>query len=230
MREDWVHQAQGMVVGRPAMVHHLWLFIHFLLLSSFLLSCFPQPAQPNGTISIYATPSAQPWMHDLFACANEFSILVNVTHEEPDIFLRIGEPEKLTSPAFQIGEEELFIVTHRESPIQNLSLEKAQALFAGQGDPSVQVWVYPSELDIQGLFDRVVMQGRSVAASAQVAMNPQQMSEVLNNESNAVGILPAHWKAGTVRVVYSLGVLPVLILTREEPSGAARDLISCLQK
>lgn len=177
----------------------------------------------------YSTSSAQPWMNDLFTCANDLSIKVRVTADQPDISLRIGEPDDLFSPAYQIGEEEIFIVTHRQSPVQNLSLEEAQALFAGEGDLPVQVWVYPSELDLQEVFDQFVMQGRGVSSSARVAVNPQQMSDVLNSESNAVGILPARWKAGDSRMVYSLGSQPVLAVMREGAPNAAGALIACLQ-
>ena len=168
-------------------------------------------------------------MNDLFACADELSVTVKVTAEDPDIFLRIGEPETLLSLAYQIDEEELLIVAHRESTVQNLSLAEAQALFSGTGDPSVQVWVYPSELDLQGLFDQFVMQGRSVTSSARVAVNPQQMSDLLNSESSSIGILSRHWKAGNSREVYSLGTFPVLAVLREEPQGAMALVLACMQ-
>jgi hypothetical protein len=205
----------------------------FFLLSSFLLfSCSPAAPPPSQTeaISIYATSAAQPWMSDLFACANDLSVTLNVSAEAPEITLRLGEPETLLSPAYQIDEEEILIVTNRESPIQNLTLEEAQVLFAGQGDSSVQVWGYASEADVQILFDQLVMKGRSVTSFARMASSPQEMSDVLNSESNSVGILPKHWMAGNVREVYSVGIVPVLALTREEPQGMVTELVSCLQK
>lgn len=206
--------------------------IHVLLiLSSFFISCAPsRTAQQSQVVTAYATSSAQPWMSDLFACADELAIGVLVSAEEPDIYLRIGEPDTVFSPAFQIDEEELLIVTNRESLVQNLSLEEAQALFSGVGELSASVWVYPSGLDVQAVFDQFVMQGRAVNSSARVAVNPQQMSDVLNSEPEAVGILPRHWKAGDARDVYSAGMFPVIALTREEPQGAVASLISCLQK
>jgi hypothetical protein len=146
-----------------------------------------------------------------------------------DIALQIGEPEFLSSFAFQIDEEEILIVTNGVSPVQNLTREEAQALFMGLGDPSVQVWVYASEADMQKVFDQFVMEGRSVMSYARVAVNPQQMSDVLNAESNAVGILPRHWKAGDVRDVYSVAKVPVLVLTKSEPQGVINRLIACLQ-
>jgi hypothetical protein len=215
--------------NRPQTTFRILPAAFYLLLSAFLISCTnPAPTVPPQTITAYATSSAEPWMDELFACANERSILVNVTADDPDIFLRIGEPEILVSPAYQIGEEEILIVTHRESPVQNVTLAEAQALFAGQGDESVQVWVYASGVDVQGAFDQFVMKGRSVSSFAKVAANPQEMSDVLNSESNALGILPKRWMAGSVRDVYSLGVFPVLAITKEEPQGAVKTLLGCL--
>lgn len=204
---------------------------HFVLLTFYFLASCASPPQitPTQTITAYTTTSAQTWMSDLFACANERSIIVEVTAVDPDISLRIGEPETLTSPAFQIGEEEILIVTHRESPVQNLTLEEVQATFTGQGGESVQVWVYASGMDLQEVFEQVVMKGRSVTSFARVAANPQEMSDVLNSESDTIGILPKHWVVGSVREVYSLGTFPVLAVTREEPQGAAQSLLACLQ-
>jgi len=205
----------------------------FFLLSSFLLfSCAPatQPLSQTEIISVYATSAAEPWMSDLFACANNLSVNLTVSAESPEIYLRIGEPEILLSPAYPIDEEEILIVTHRESSVQNLSLEEVQALFAGtERDASVQVWGYASEADVQILFDQLVMKGRSVTSFARMAASPQEMSDALNSESNSVGILPGHWLVGDVREVYSAGMVPVLAITKEEPQGAVGELISCLQ-
>lgn len=56
------------------------------------------------------------------------------------------------------------------------------------------------------------------------------MSDTLVNESNAVGILPRHWKAGDVRDVLSVASVPVLAITESEPQGVIQELIACLQK
>jgi hypothetical protein len=147
-----------------------------------------------------------------------------------EIVLRVGEPEFLDVSAYQIDTEEILIVAHRQSPVQNLTLEEARALFAGQGDPAVQVWVYASGEDVQDAFDQVVMAGRSVSASARLAVSPQQMSDTLVNEANTIGILPRHWKAGDTRDVFTVATVPVLALTNSEPQGVIQELIACLQK
>lgn len=205
--------------------------LYFALLGSLLfVSCAsPTPAAATQTVTAYATSSAEPWMSDLFACANDLHIAVRVTADAPEIVLRVGEPEALSLPAFQIGEEELLVVTHRESPVQILSLADVQTLFSGQAETSVQVWVYPSELDLSGVFAQAVMQGRSVASGANVASTPGEMIEAINADSHAIGFIPRRWKMGDVREVYSLGAYPILAVTQAEPQGAVRALISCLQ-
>ncbi len=205
------------------------LFI-LLLLSSFISSCTSVTQTPQAEIvSVYATSAAQPWLSELYACADNSSVILNLTADDPDILLRVGEPEIIISPVYQVDEEEILIVTNRESPIQNLTLAEAQELFA-QGNASTQVWVYASDADVQIVFDQLVMKGSSVTTFAGLATSPQQMSDLLNAEKDAVGILPKHWKAGTVRDVFSAGIVPVLAITKEEPQGALKELISCLQK
>jgi hypothetical protein len=214
---------------------HASIFLRFCVaqcvLSSLLLfSCTPA-AQTSQTevVNVYASSAAQPWLTELYACAADSAVVLNVNADAPDIYLRVGEPEILVSPAYQIDEEEILIVTHRESPVQNLTLDEAQSLFA-QGSASVQVWVYSSDMDVQMVFDQLVMKGRTATSLARLAASPQQMSDLLNAEKDSVGILPRHWKAGTVRDVFSAGVVPVLAITKEEPLGAVLDLIACLQK
>jgi len=87
----------------------------------------------------------------------------------------------------------------------------------------VKVWVYSSDGDIQKAFEQAVMAGRSVSSSANLAVSPGQMSDVLDAESNAVGILPRHWKMGIVRDVYSVGNVPVLAIVKEEPQGIVKN-------
>ena len=207
--------------------------IIFFLLSSFLLfSCSTSapPATPQ-VIAVYSTSAAQPWLEPLYACAESIAVISRVDDSfAADIALRVGEPEFLASPAYEIDTEEILIVTHRQSPIQNLNLEEARALFTGQGDSFAQVWVYTSDEDVQRVFDQFVMEGRSVTSSAMVAVSPQQMSDTLVNQPNTVGILPRHWKVGDVRDVYAVAKVPVLALTKSEPHGMVNQLIGCLQK
>jgi len=203
-----------------------------MLAGLILASCTAPTPQPTPeVVSVYSSSFTQPWLTDLYNCAGT-SIVIRLSDSPSaaDIRLQIGEPEILSGFAYQIDDEEFLIVTNRVSPIQSLTLEHAQVLFMGLGDPSVQVWVYASEEAVQRVFDQVVMQGRGVTGSARVAVSPQQMADTLVNQSNSVGILPRHWIAGDVREVYSVAKVPVLALTETEPQGVVKNLLACMQK
>jgi len=209
------------------------IFLFFL--SSFLLfSCSTStPLATPQVVSVYSSSAAEPWLSELYDCAAGHSNVALSRVDDPhvaEIALQIGEPAVLASFAYQIDSEEILIVTQGQSPIQNLTIDDARALFMGLGDPSVQVWVYASDADVQRVFDQFVMEGRSVMSSALIAVNPQQMSDTLVNQPNTVGILPRHWKAGDSREVFAVATVPVLALTESEPQGVILDLISCLQK
>ncbi|HAV77430.1 MAG TPA: hypothetical protein DCX53_08755 [Anaerolineae bacterium] len=208
--------------------------IHYTLITLAVLisSCSTGTPQTSPkVVSVYSSSSAAPWLADVYTCSESIAVVKRVDDpSSADIALRISEPDFLIGFAFQIDEEEILIVTHRQSPIQNLTLDEAQALFMGLVDPSVQVWVYDPTEDVFGVFDQFVMKGRSVSSSANIALTPQQMSDVLNAESNTVGILPRHWKAGDMREVFSVASVPVLAITQSEPQGVINQLIGCLQK
>jgi hypothetical protein len=203
-----------------------------LILFPFLIpSCSPTtPAVTPEVVTVYSTSAAEPWLHELYDCAGTAPVLSRV--DDPSaaqIALRVGEPQ-VVKFAYQIDTEDILIVTQRQSPVNNLTLDGARALFSGQGDPSVQIWVYSSGEDVQQVFDQFVMQGRNVAPYATIAANPQQMSDTLVNTPNTVGVLPRHWKVGDAREVFSIATVPVLAITLDEPQGAITELIACLQK
>ena len=147
-----------------------------------------------------------------------------------DIYLRLGEPPALDTLAYQIGVEEILIVTHRQSPVQNISVDEVRALFAGFGSQDVDVWVFAEGEDIQQVFDETVMGGQLVTSQARLAATPQQMGDTLNNTPNTIGILPQHWKAGDSRFVYTIPDVPVLAITKEEPQGMLKGVLACVQQ
>jgi hypothetical protein len=206
----------------------IYVFVFILLISA----CAPAstPTLEPRVVSVYSTPVTQPWLADVFACAPaETVIRVADSSAEADISLHLGEPDILVLPAFQIDTEEILVVTHRQSPVQNMTVEEVRELFAGQGDPSVQVWVYSAGEDVQKMFAQVVMGGRSVTSSARLAIGTQHMSDMLNNTPDTIGILPRRWKAGDSRFVYTIPDVPVLAIVKEEPQDEIQALIACLQ-
>lgn len=206
-----------------------------LLVLAFQIACVPQKAatptpNPAQVIDSYVTPAAMTWTDKLFGCTGQ-TILVRLTDPNmAKLEIRFGSPSSLTTPAFQIASEDLTVVTGVASSLQNLTLEQVRDLFAGRGDPSVQVWVYASDSDIQTVFDQSVMQGGSVTSLAHMAANPQDVLDALASDPNAIGILPRSWHNGSVREVYVINSVPVLAVTKTDPTGEMKNLIACLQK
>jgi len=203
------------------------------VLALLVVSCTPTatPIPDTQVINVYATPVTHPWLPDVYECAPAGTVISIVNEPlSANISLHLGEPDFLSTPAYQIDTEEILVVTHRQSPVQNMTLGEVRELFAGSGDPSVQVWVYASGEDVQRVFEQAVMGGRSVTSLARLATSPQQMSDTLNNEPNTVGILSRHWKVGDSRFVYTIPDIPVLVIASEEPQGAIQTIIACLQK
>src|SRR5215208_6204552 len=133
---DCLPRARFAVVRRGILLATVCLFL--------ISSCSTdRPAPAPQAVTVYSTSAAQPWLEPLYACAGSQTVISRIDDaSSADILLRVGEPELLAAAAYQIDTEEILIVTQRQSPVQNLALEEARALFAGQGDPAVQVWVY----------------------------------------------------------------------------------------
>ncbi|MFZ5878289.1 MAG: hypothetical protein ACOY0R_02855 [Chloroflexota bacterium] len=197
------------------------------------VSCAPTPTPdaPPALLSVFAAAGSSPWLDEAFACAAEVNAVLSVSADPraADLSLRLGEPAALASPAFQIDSEELLVAVSRQSPLGDLSLEQTRALFAG-GDPSAQVWVYADGEEMQGLFDQLVMAGQPVTSFARLAASPQEMAAALIENPAAVGILPRRLLTQDLRSIHPLGSLPVLAILREEPQGALKDLIACMQQ
>lgn len=210
----------------------LKLVLSFILVS-LAASCDQAdvPESETQIFNVYATLSTQPWLADVFACA-PVGIIIRVADDpaSADVSLRLGEPDFWPASVYQIDTEEILIVTHRQSLVQNMMIYEVRELFAGQGDPSVAVWVYATGEDVQKVFEQAVMDGRSVTSQARMAVSPGHMSDMLNSEPNSVGILPHHWKAGDSRSVYTIPDVPVLALVEEEPQGVIQEIITCIQK
>ncbi|GAB4504803.1 MAG: hypothetical protein Fur0043_17970 [Anaerolineales bacterium] len=207
--------------------------LKILLLVLFILAgCVPvAPAIEVQALDIYATPAAQPWLAEAYACAPEgIALRVANSPDQAEMTIRLGESDDLPPAlAYQIGKEEILVVAHPASPLRDLTIEEARALFARAGASSVEVWVYDAEEDVQAVFEQAVMEERPITSLARLAVGPQHMSEVLTNNPHAVGLLPRRWVTVDLHTLFIVPDVPVLALLRDEPHGALRVLLACLQ-
>lgn len=200
-----------------------------ILLSCFLLliSCTSsQPTTPNQIVTINYSPFTEFQMQEVYACANDLSMILKVTDQKPEINFQFGEPDVLLDFAYQIDEEEIIVVVNKQNEMPNVSLEEIQNLFSGQ---TMQVWVFSSDSEMQKLLNQFVMKGRSVSSFANVAVSPKQVVEKIESESNAIGFIPKSLLSENLKAIYSIGSFPVLAITDTEPQGAVKNLLGCLQ-
>jgi hypothetical protein len=218
------------------MMHHV---IPGFMILAFLPACAPRTNGALAPLRVYATSAASPWLQTAYDCAPMGSAIELTTPDEADLVLRLTEPRSLNSPAFQVGVDDLLVVTHPEAAVGPLSAAQVQAIFTGQinnwievggADREVRVWTFSPTVDIQAFFDRVILQDRPVTSTARLAVSAQDMSDSVGSIPGSVGLLPRRWKAGNTREALMVSTVPVLGLTRQPPQGALADLVSCLQE
>jgi hypothetical protein len=223
--------------------------LHYLLLLTFysllLSSCSPAtPTAAPEPITVQYSAAAQPWLSAVYDCAGKTPIFANqraVQYFDPsaDIAIRLGEPEQLRTPAFEIGIEEILVIVHPQNHVTEIGVTEVRELFTGRirnwsqlggPDASVRVWIYAPGEDIQRIFEAAVMQGGTVTSLAQLATSPDEMYQAIADDVNAIGILPRSWKVENVQEVYVAATVPVLAIIPSEEQGVTADLLACLQK
>jgi hypothetical protein len=204
-----------------------WILPYFLF-STLLIACStPQTVSQPQMVTFFYSPATEFVLDEIYACASESFVVLQVTTESPNLYIQFGEPDFLTEYTYQIMTEELVIAVNTQSTLQTLSQPEVQNLFA---DPTKQVWVYSQTNEMQQVFERIAMVGRSVSSSAKVASNVNSMAEVLSADVNAIGLLPKSKILPNLRVVYSLGEFPILAITNAEPKDGLKNVLGCLQK
>ena len=210
------------------------------LLCLVLASC--APAVPQVTprlLSVYVSSAAYPRVSELYKCAPPSIVIGLADPATAQLSMRLGEPAPLASPAYQVGTEDILVVTHSQVGVGPLALDDVQRIFSGiitnwkdvgGNDLPVQVWTYAAGEDIQQIFDRMVMSGQPVTSMARLAVSSQAMSDEVGNTPGSIGYLARRWKAGNTRDVLNFASVPVLVVARTEPDTESKALIDCLQR
>jgi len=218
------------------------LLLCFSILAS---ACSPAP-EAGPSVHIALSPAAQPVSTAVAACMpNDENLAatldIRYTHfvdlDEVDFFVQLGEPAELPEFAAQLAWEEIVVIVHAENELE-LSRSHFMDLFSGRVEDwselggearAVSLWVGPEGDEARQAFETLVLLGGPVTGSANLATNPEDLLAAVAADPAAAGILPAAWADETVRAIELEVELSVLALAVEEPSGAARQLLACLQ-
>ncbi len=219
---------------------------HFFILLVFLLTACGSNS-PTGTsqnVTIQYSPAAAGVISNVLACAgnNQVSAVLQPTdfldYQMVDMVIRVGEPQNLSFPAYQIGTENILVVANPDNPISSLSSDQARSVFMGRiqnwsevdgSDAPIQVWVFPASEDIQLLFGETILQGSPVTPTARVATSLADMVYAISSDVNAVGIMPDNWQGGDVDSMLDAGNFPILAITPTQPGALLSTILTCMQ-
>ncbi len=219
----------------------------FLFLILLLVSCGPAtPVKTPVLFTIQYTFATTPWLENLSTCAGNRVINAELRSvgfqdlEFSNLVMRIGQSAQMISPAYQIGKDDLLVITNSRNPVRQLTIDQVRALFIGRfqtwkatngNDTPVHVWVFPPGEDVQQIFGESILAGSSVTSQARLANSPEEMSQAIAGDVDAVGIITRHLKAeNTPDVFTAASNLPVLVSTRSDLQGDLAQILACLQK
>lgn len=213
--------------------------IIFFIAGTQLTACSaPTPQITPELINVNVSSAAYPWIGGFYKCASVTSVINLSDPQSADITLRLGEPDKLTTPAYQISKEDILVVAHTQSGVSSLNLDQVKSLFLGQtlnwkdvggNDDPVQVWAYSPNEDVQGIFSNTIMNGQPVTSLARLAGSAQNMLKSVETSPGSIGILPRHLLSAAVEELYTVATVPVIAITKKPPQGSVKELIGCLQ-
>jgi hypothetical protein len=219
---------------------------YLLLVCILISSCnSTKPITSEEPLIVHYTASTKPWLADVYACSNLNAVRAEeraadlMDPQSYDLAIRIGLPDNLVPPAFEIGSEDIVVILNLENPINNLTTDQVQGIFTGQtqnwqeingSNAPVQAWVFPSGEDIQQIFEQSALGGSTVTSFARLAAGPVEMAQAIATDVNAIGFLSRRWKTGAVSGVYTIVNIPVLALTPVDPPEVVQEILACLQK
>lgn len=208
-----------------------------LLMVLFVLSACGGAEEPQAALRIVISPAAHPTSAAVLTCvptSAELSVSIDSYYPgtfalaDYDVFIRLGEPDEEAAFIAQIATEQIMAVANPELGLEQLTRSEAADLFSGRTGTAA-IWVGPQSDEARESFSARILIGSPFSSSASLAASPEKMLAEVSADPDAVGILPAAWADETLQTI-DLGIeTPVLAISATEPTGAARDLIACLQ-
>ena len=203
-----------------------------------LASCTPAVSVTPQLVKVYITSAASSKMADLYNCSAPATAIYLSDPGTAQLTLRLGQPNPLTSPAYQVGTDEVDVIVQSQNSVDKLTADQVYSIFLGQvtswkdvggSDTPVQVWTYAQGEDIQEIFEQNAMDGQRVTSSARLAVSAQNMLDSVTKNSGSIGFLPHSLETTDVRDVDTVASAPLLVITKSQPDPGIKELVACLQ-
>ncbi len=200
-------------------------------LTTTLMSCSSQavpatmPTAPVETLRIYATTATLPLVMDLTTAysdtppvsfdtrnSNYQTILNDLLSGETPYFITNHLPLESTLWAAPIGQDGIAIITHPQTPVQNLTLEQLRDIYQGRITRWDQAGNLPHPQEITLFtrengsgtrleFEQMVMGRRITTANARVAFSSQNMIENIAQTPNSIGYVSISYLEARVQAI-----------------------------
>ena len=242
----------------------VWLVLG-LILFGVMAACAEPPPEPIPTstpevVDLQITPAVAHWLPAVAGCAEDipgFGVYtqvlprVELSVEHSDLILRLGE--RLEGDPFVsfVGLDDIVLVAGQDVPVDALSVESLQAIYAGEitiwaevpeyngdADSGVQpitTLSYPSGHEIELLFRRAYLDDEPVDANSQTFSTIPFLADLMDAHPYALGYLLASQVPEGMRVLPVIAEREiaseqwVLAVTSSEPEGKLKQLLLCLQ-
>jgi hypothetical protein len=168
-----------------------------------------------------------------------------------DLILRLGARQEKDPFVTVVGTEEIVLVTGENVPVTSLSLESLRAIFTGvdanwdqlpeaqettmEGSQPIRTLSYPSGHELRTLFETAFLGSEPIASNPFVHFTNETLENLLEEHPLAIGYALKSQVPESVRIINITsdnpqpGLLYVLAITPQEPTGPLRELLLCLQ-
>lgn len=212
---------------------------------ALVLSACAAPQLEGPSIHIGLSPAAQPAQAAVSACVPSIeglsvsidSVYPNVVLlDDYDFYIRLGEPNEAPAFVAQLASDEVVAVMSTAN-VAALDPTDLAEIFTGRirdwdelgGADTINLWVAPEGDEVRAAFEANVLLGAPTAGWAKLAANPQIVLDQMTTDARALGLLTAAWIDPNAAHVSTGVMLPLLAIADTEPSGAARQILACLQ-
>lgn len=223
----------------------------FLLSLLGLTSCSGSQAEPTDeqTYRFAISPAALPANGALGLCAAEALeggasyrietlFPIQMQADELDLVLYLT-PELEAFPfVLQLGQEDLYLISHPTNSTLTVSEADLAAIFSGQttswsalggDDREISLWA-PTASDEGRLFlETHMLNGLPLSSNARLASSPTHMLSAVGNDEQAIGILPGAWLDNSVHSIVLGEGFPLLLSSPTQFEGPLQNLAACLQ-
>lgn len=215
---------------------------------------------PPEIVKLQVTPAVAHWLPRVAACAAEipdFGIITQISPrtelslEESDLILRLGERLETDPFVAVMGLEDIVIVAGEAVPVSALSLANLQGIYAGTitdwsevpdaeftEDPQlalIKPFSYPEGHEIEILFRRAYLDDKPILAVSEVFSTIEFIRERFEQNPSAMGYLLASQVPDGMRILTVEHDTPipsgqyVLAITSNPAEGRLKQLLLCLQ-